>query len=381
MTIKRLYKQSYEETLNLSMYAFQYNVPEEEKEKRFKQLDQHELYGIEIEENLAAKLHLLSLNVFLGEKEFKMGGIAGVATYPEYRRKGMVHDLLTFTLERMREKGQTLSMLHPFSIAFYRKYGWELFATLKKVKVPKAEMKMFEHAPGTVRRFNKESYPDKLEEIYRQYAKGYSGMLARDSEWWKDRSITTLHVAIYSNDKGEETGYILYKIKEEKMKVEEFIPLNAEARNGLWNFICQHDSMLTEVELVLHPGDPLPFLLDNPKTKTELHPYFMARVVDVTQFFRLYFPSFNGELSMQINDKYAPWNNGKFLMTNKEIKSMSPEHEVDLELDINVLIPLFFGTYSAAELFNMGLIKGNAEKIFILNENLHSRPGFFIDFF
>ncbi|MGD6964913.1 GNAT family N-acetyltransferase [Rossellomorea vietnamensis] len=381
MTIKRLDKQYYEETLNLSMYAFQYKIPEEELEKRYKQLDAHELYGIEIEDKLAAKLHLLSLGVFLGDTEYKMGGIAGVATYPEYRRKGLVKDLLTFTLERMREKGQTLSMLHPFSIAFYRKYGWELFTTLKKVKVPKAELKMFEPVSGTIRRFNKDTYPYKLEEIYRQYAKGYNGMLARDSEWWKERTITTLSVAVYADDKGEDTGYILYDVKDQKMKVEEFIALNAEARNGLWNFVCQHDSMLAEVELVLHPHDPLPFLFHNPKTITELQPYFMARVVDVFSFFKLYFHSFKGELSMNIHDDYASWNNGKFLLANKKIEKLSSDYEVDLELDVNVLIPLIFGNYTATELCNMGLIKGDSQKIQILTENVQVKSGFFIDFF
>ncbi|TYR77650.1 GNAT family N-acetyltransferase [Rossellomorea vietnamensis] len=381
MTIKRLDKQYYDETLNLSMYAFQYKIPEEELEKRYKQLDSHELYGIEIEDKLAAKLHLLSLGVFLGDTEYKMGGIAGVATYPEYRRKGLVKDLLTFTLERMREKGQTLSMLHPFSIAFYRKYGWELFAQLKKVKVPKAELKMFEPVSGTIKRFNKDTYPNKLEEVYRQYAKGHSGMLARDSEWWKERTITTLCVAVYSDDKGEDTGYILYDIKDQKMKVEEFIALNAEARNGLWNFICQHDSMLAEVELVLHPDDPLPYLMHNPKTTTELQPYFMARVVDVFSFFNLYFHSFEGELSMNISDDYAPWNNGKFLLANKKTEKLSSDYEVDMELDVNVLIPLIFGIYSATELYNMGLIKGDQQKIRVLTENVQVKPGFFIDFF
>lgn len=381
MTIKRLDKQYYDDTLNLSMYAFQYKIPKEELEKRYKQLDAHELYGIEVEDKLAAKLHLLSLGVFLGDTEYKMGGIAGVATYPEYRRKGLVKELLTFALERMREKGQTLSMLHPFSVAFYRKYGWELFATLKKVKVPKAKLKMFEPVFGTIRRFNKDTYPYKLEEIYRQYAKGYNGMLARDSEWWKERTITTLCVAVYSDDKGEDTGYILYDIKDQKMKVEEFIALNAEARKGLWNFVCQHDSMLTEVELVLHPGDPLPFLFHNPKTTTELQPYFMARVVDVFSFFKLYFHSFKGELSMNIYDDYAPWNNGKFLLANKKIEKLSPDYEVDLEMDVNVLIPLFFGIYSASELYSMGLIKGDQQKILILTENVQVKSGFFIDFF
>ncbi|RIW27462.1 GNAT family N-acetyltransferase [Bacillus salacetis] len=166
MKIKRLGKDQYEESLKLSMYAFQYNVPDEEKVKRFKQLDDQELYGIEVEGNLAAKLHLLPLNIIFGEASMKMGGIAGVATYPEHRRKGLVKELLSESLIRMRELGQTVSMLHPFSVAFYRKYGWELFSALKKVKVAKQDLKMFEEVSGTIKRFNKDNFPSELEGIY-----------------------------------------------------------------------------------------------------------------------------------------------------------------------------------------------------------------------
>ncbi len=52
-----------------------------------------------------------------------MGGVAGVATYPEYRRSGYVKELLQHSLQTMKKDGYTVSMLHPFAVSFYRKYG------------------------------------------------------------------------------------------------------------------------------------------------------------------------------------------------------------------------------------------------------------------
>ncbi|WP_409253581.1 enhanced intracellular survival protein Eis [Bacillus sp. SCS-153A] len=380
MTIKKLNNHQYGESLNLSMYAFQYNVPEDEKENRFKQLEKQELYGIEVDDQLAAKLHLLSLTVFLGGKKFNMGGIAGVATYPEYRRQGYVKELLVYSLKRMKEKGQSVSMLHPFSIAFYRKYGWELFSTLKKVKVAHTELKMFERVSGQVKRYTKDNYPLELEEVYNGYARKFSGMLAREKEWWKERTITNLNVAIYYNQEGKGLGYILYAIKEQKMKVEEFAALNAEARSGLWNFICQHDSMLEEVELTLSPDDPLVFLLNNPKTPTELHPYFMARVVDVPSFLEQFLILFESEVTFKISDTYAPWNNGAFTVTSDKVFKGGGEHSNIIEMDVNALVPLFFGVYTPAALREMGVLKGNDESVSSL-KNIQAKPGFFIDFF
>ncbi|WP_456271658.1 GNAT family N-acetyltransferase [Bacillus sp. AK031] len=378
--IKKLTREHYEESLNLSMYAFQYNVPEEERENRYKQIDQHELYGIEEGGKLAAKLHLLSLDVWLNGQEFSMGGIAGVATYPEYRRNGFVKELLTFSLNRMKEKGQTISMLHPFSVAFYRKYGWELFSSLKKVKVTQAEMSMFNQVPGFIQRFDKSDFPVSLETIYRHYSESFSGMLSRTKEWWKDRAITSLNVAVYHSEEGIEEGYILYGIKDQKMKVEEFVALNAESRSGLWNFICQHDSMVTEVELVLAPGDPLPYLLSNPRTQTEMCPYFMARVVDVKRFLGLYINTFKNEVSFSVSDKFAPWNNKTFTISDGKVLETETA-DCSVKMDINALVPLFFGVYSAKELEGMGVIEGTPEQISILDDNIKSKPGFFIDFF
>lgn len=67
-----------------------------------------------------------------------MGGIAGVATWPENRRGGLVSKLLSKALARMNEEGQVLSCLHPFSVPFYRKFGWELYTDYKNIRSAQA---------------------------------------------------------------------------------------------------------------------------------------------------------------------------------------------------------------------------------------------------
>ena len=51
--------------------------------------ESHEIYGIMEGKDLAAKLHLIPFHIYIGKEKFKMGGVAGVATYPEYRKVGM----------------------------------------------------------------------------------------------------------------------------------------------------------------------------------------------------------------------------------------------------------------------------------------------------
>lgn len=58
--------------------------------------------------------------------EVAMGGVGGVATLPQYRRRGAIRRCFEGALADMYARGMTLSYLYPFSNAFYRRFGYEL---------------------------------------------------------------------------------------------------------------------------------------------------------------------------------------------------------------------------------------------------------------
>lgn len=112
------------------------------------------------------------------------------------------------------------------------------------------------------------------------------------------------------------------KIENYKMTVEEFVTLHNEARNGLWNFICQHDSMIKELEMKVSENEQLLYTLQEPRVKTEIKPYFMGRIVDVEQFLKQYELNWNNvqqEVILHITDSFAPWNNVSVRLANYEI--------------------------------------------------------------
>lgn len=55
----------------------------------------------------------------------KMGGIGGVATLPQYRRRGGIRGCFNHALPDMYQNGYDFSYLYPFSTAYYRKFGYE----------------------------------------------------------------------------------------------------------------------------------------------------------------------------------------------------------------------------------------------------------------
>ncbi|XXM73398.1 GNAT family N-acetyltransferase [Lysinibacillus sphaericus] len=380
--IEKLDKNHFEESLRLSEYAFQYKVPSEKREKRLQLLNEQDVYGIFQKDALAAKLHLLSMEVWMGNGKYPMGGIAGVATYPEYRRNGFVRRLLSHALEVMNDKRQTISMLHPFDIQFYRKFGWEVFSYFNKLYLTKKDLIPIKKTKGSIKRFTRETYPSELNLVYNQYASQHNGMLVRTKEWWKERSIGDLWIAIFYDENQDPQGYLCYEVKNEKMKVEEFIPLSAEARHGLWNFICQHDSMVNEAEMVLNPNDPLSFLLGNSRVKVERYPYFMCRIVNVEKFLKAYIKNieFDDRLMITIRDEQAEWNNGTYIIERHGIrKSQSVENT--LEMDINTLSAALFGVYTPKALMEMGKIEGTFEETTKMQNLINGKSPFFYDFF
>src|SRR5438132_11992154 len=74
---------------------------------------------------LRACLSIIDFRMFFGVYLRPCGGIAGVQSEPASRGRGYAGALLRRGLEIMREDGQYLSSLWPFSFDYYRRYGWE----------------------------------------------------------------------------------------------------------------------------------------------------------------------------------------------------------------------------------------------------------------
>lgn len=385
MNVIRLKEDKFREALRLSEYAFQYKVDEDRLQQQItKMKESHEVYGIMEGENLAAKLHLIPFHIYIGKEKFKMGGVAGVATYPEYRRSGYVKELLQHSLQTMKKDGYTVSMLHPFAVSFYRKYGWELCANFLVCHMTKSDLVMKKQVNGTVKRFNKESHPEEVEKLYETFAELFSGMLVRNEKWWLQAVYDDLTLAIYYDENQTAAGYMLYKIENYKMTVEEFVPLHNEARNGLWNFICQHDSMIKDLEMTVSENEPLLYTLQEPRVKTEIKPYFMGRIVDVEQFLKQYELNWNNvqqEVILHITDSFAQWNNITVRIANHEITIIEEPIDKGIKLDINALSTILFGYRRPLELNELELISGSEEEIRAFESVVPVRKPFIYDFF
>ncbi|SDM27174.1 GNAT family N-acetyltransferase [Sediminibacillus halophilus] len=383
--IQRLTEKDFPEVFALSQFAFQYELSAEDRQKKIEETKHHKIWGWMEQGTLAGKLHLHSLSCFLNGEKFAMGGIGNVATWPEYRRRGIVKQLLHHALLDMKENGQTLSFLHPFSFPFYRKYGWELTFTNKHYSLPINQLKKSWNGNGYVRRSKKDIAL--LDSLYSRFAKNYNGMLVRDERWWQQRVLTgNDQIAVSYNEQGEAGGYLIYHVKNDVLIVEEFVYLSLNAWRLFMQFIANHDSMVEKVEMVVPENDLLPLTIDEPRFPQEVKPYFMARIVDVPEFLKAYpFRFEKGKLPvyLHVEDDFFPDNAGGYRIDGGEIvrtEKPNPDEE-SIFCTIQQLTVMFLGTRRPLALYAAGLINGSRRAVERLEEILPVRQTYLTDFF
>src|SRR5690625_2407054 len=385
--IKQLGEADYHEVFSLSQFAFQYELSKEDLMKKKEEASRHQMWGWMVEGNLAAKVHIIPLASYINGETFEMGGIASVATWPEYRRQGMIKNLLFHALQEMKKNGQTISLLSPFSIPFYRKYGWELAFSDKKYDIPIGNLKREWDGEGYVRRI-KQNIP-LLHDIYTTYAQKLSGMLTRDEKWWEHRVLTdpSAHIAVAYNEAGEAEGYLIYKVKDRIFTVIEMAYTSLNGQKLLLEFIANHDSMVKNVKMIVPENNQLTLLVDDPRFDQKITPYFMARIVDVLAFLKQY-PFRKGmrdqELLISVEDAFFPENSGTYKLTKNatgmEVEK-GPKQQSGIQCTVQQLTVMLLGYKRPSELYDVGLIHGNIDDIKHLEKLIPEQQTFLSDFF
>ncbi|MCF6136974.1 GNAT family N-acetyltransferase [Pseudalkalibacillus berkeleyi] len=398
MEIRTIEESEFRDFLKMGEFAFQYKLSEEAISKRKTFMRLNDCWALFENGEMASKLTIHPMEIWLGGKVMPMGGIAGVATWPEQRRKGFVKALMKKALEQMKIKGQYVSMLHPFSFSFYRKYGWEMTHTTIKYEIKTDQLpRLSSQSNGSIERIKKES--DRLDQIYNRMACKYSGMLKRTDDWWHYSILDNESdmIAVYKDGDGVDQGYMIYKVKENHMVIDEWVSLTNEAKLNMLDFVSKHDSMMNKITIHAPVDESFAFLMADPKINQEVNSYFMSRIVDVKSFLEEYpfkVEKLNQPIILQVVDSFAEWNNGIFIIRIdeggghkvdyhplKEHATCSHEPSNVIQCDINTLSTMFFNYMRPSDLALQGNLSGSKTKIEQIEIVLGNAKPFLYDFF
>lgn len=382
-TIRDLTTDDLEQYNALLRYAFQvteedlikYGWRDEEiKRSKFPILERADILGCYDGEELVSQFAVYPLKMNVYNQFYSIGFVTSVSTYPEYTGKGIMSRLMAKSLNRMREKKQSLALLYPYSIPLYRKFGWEIISNKIKFIVKDYQLPEQKKGAGFVRRVDWENQD--FVNLHSRFAGQTHGCLQRSTlaweEYWRwDEDDTA--VAVYYNEEGEPLGYMVYLIKEDIMYIKEMIYLNREAQNGLWEYIHAHESMIDEVRGNTYYDEPIAFDMEDGDIKETIRPYIMGRIVDIEQFLTEYRCKPSAAplcLALEISDSVMSCNNRTVhvLFANGRCTVTEQPADYHTKMTIGTLTTLLLGYKTAAQLYWLERIEAEAEAIEKLDE-------------
>ncbi len=388
MEIKKINANNLEQVRELHVYStgrqWTDSVPSKD-ELSFYTTD--EILGLFEGEKLLSMIRNYTFNQSVRGTIKKMGGVSHVATFPEYRLRGYVKTLINAAFLDMKEKKQSVSLLHPFKESFYSSFGY--VGTNDNLLV-KISLDGFSHYLRYVSKVEGEWEEQRVRAIDVQ----------DEFEAFKfELDLLQNHGLVFLNDMSSEywiedhRGVIVVFIKKnnEIMAASKYIKIgsgengkifaiemywkNIESRVMLFRYFAKHKDQFSHIELripygvnffewVCDPTRPFEVKIDN-------NPW-MVRIIDAVEAISDINVNLEGGISLELHDDYCSWNNGVYnleAVNNKLKMSKCNSVKPHIKMDIKGLTALLYGVYSVEELeFKEWIILSDSKVGGILDE-------------
>lgn len=359
MEIKLIPPKDYLQVHRLRDYCFPNKYVGEKRDDFQYWIEQSTTIGAYDGDKVVGQLLILPLNMTVHGKNFDMGGIGFVATYPEYRQQGIIKKLMLEALREMRQNGQYISVLAPFSVSFYRYFGWELFSEKLHYSIPHAMFPNVGKQLDVVKRMSFE-WPDELlfqtiQDFHNCQALVTNGSMLRDEAWWKRierRAPDSLFAAYFHADKI--AGYIRYIIHDGTFIIHDFIAEDILAEQAIWRFITSHATSVHTIEGFTANDHHFGFQFQEPQFKREIHMDAMVRIVDAFAFMQRYpWGEIHEPLYVCLEDAFCTWNECVYRINKDghvsviEANSIMDKHM--LALPINLFSAMMVGYLSVKD--------------------------------
>jgi len=250
-------------------------------------------------------------------------------------------------------------VLAPFSVSFYRYFGWELFVEKLCYTIPQMLFPSFGKQLDVVKRMSFE-WPDRdlfqaIKDFHNAQALFNNGSMLRDDAWWKriERRMPDSHFAAYVKD-DKIAGYIRYIIQAGTFEIHDFIAEDLLAEQAIWRFITSHAASVSNIKGVTSNNHQFGFYFKEPQFKKEVVQDAMARIVDALMFMRHYpWGNIQEPLYIQIKDIFCSWNEHAYKINKNGdvsiIETNSSQKVHMLTLPINLFSAMMVGYLSVKD--------------------------------
>jgi len=247
----------------------------------------------------------------------RVGGLAGVSTPPEHRRRGYAGEMIDGALREWRDRAVPWVALWPFDIPFYRQFGWGVANRYTRYEFPPSALSALLDADSG--RFERVTADDwaRLRRVQLAHGEGTTLSIRREERWWRQRTFQRggdPYAYAWTKD-GEVRGYLIYHVVQAEqgrvLRVFDCSHVDHEAYRHLLRFLYDHESQVSIVRLYRREETSLQDLVEDPKQVTcQVETGPMIRLCDVrTALSRMSFPDgLDERVVLDVADDVAPWN-------------------------------------------------------------------------
>jgi len=387
MEVRKLRPEETLEAAIIDSICFHFNIDIEKRRAELSRpADLSGLWGCFVDGVLAGKAQNLDFNMRFDGHEVMMGGVAFVATRPEYRRGGAIRKIMSPLLQDARARGEVFSALYPFEHDFYRKFGYELAHCQTQYSLPTSLLSDYKHT-GWAKQVMPDDGLSEMTELYNRYAENYNCTIVRSTDRMK-RLLTHAPGGgrTYAWLLGDSEGTAAYLCgrdiragSENQFSMTDHAFIGKKGFHMLLGFLYRLAADYKELRLILPDNINLNAYIAKPYEVKESSPKnYMARVVNVPRALALCRKPRECDFILEVNDEFLPENSGKYRVTEDSVEKtqLSP----DLRVTVQALAPMLLGMID----FNSAALRRDVE-VFngtpMLEKVFCRKPQFIADYF
>lgn len=317
------------------------------------------------EGKMCSCFELIPYETYFNGKVVKLAGIGGVASLPEERGHGYVRSLFEKGFAEMRENGQWLSYLYPFSNAYYRQFGYEACMNKVLTTIPLTSFRQFPVC-GQVEAYQPGGHGEEdIRRLYDDFAKHLNFMFLRNDQHWKDHIgkdpyKEKTYTYIWRDENGEAGSYITFNARtrvdqDYDLVVKDLVWKDGKGLTGMFGFLngftSQYKDFVWEAPEFLN----LRILFREPyDIEAQIKSTGMARIVDAEEILRLRTAvAGEGAFVIGIRDDFVKWNNDAFEVewSGGHTQVRRTTRKVDLDCDVRDFTRLISGYADLSDFF------------------------------
>lgn len=327
-------------------------------------------YVIKDNNKIVATMTLEQLPARIRGANITVIGIGAVATEPTHRRKKMIRSLFKTAFQSMKDHGEVFSMLDPFKIDYYRKFGYANSEVWSQYRFKPSNIIPIKIPNNIKIREAKKGDEEILMDLQQTALQVGSRLYLIDKTI--EKRIKENNCYIVEED-GKPAGWFKLSFTRDKVPIDwedQKLTMTVSMThyfnsygilNAIFDFLKKFDDQVDLIRMNCPNDISLSsYILDRHQLEVDSKGSMMVRIIDLKQYIDIIQIPISAEDSVvfALEDEHCPWNSGTYKLTPRDgkLNLIETTETVEIKLTDQLLSRIVGGLDSISMLQQIGII-------------------------